>query len=725
MRKNNKDVKNTFGNIDKSKIKIEKQLVTDSLRTNYMPYAMSVIISRAIPEIDGFKPAHRKLLYTMYNMGLLNSGAKYTKSANIVGQGMKLNPHGDATIYETMVRLTDANEALLFPFVDAKGSFGKHYSRDMAPAAARYTEARLCKSCELIFGDIEKNAVEFIPNYDGTMKEPVLLPSVFPNILVNPNQGIAVGMASNICSFNLKEVCEATMELIKNKNYDVLEKIKGPDFPTGGIYLYNEKELKDVCNTGRGTFKIRSVYSYDKKSNRIEITQIPYSTTVELIIDKVIDLVKNNKIREVSDIRDETDLTGLKIAIDLKKGSDPDKLMNKLFKMTSLEDTFSCNFNILVNGNPKVLGISDIIKEWIIFRIGCIKNKSIFELNKKKNRLHLLEGLSAVSLNIDKVIKIIRNTEKDTDVVPTLMEKFKIDEKQANYIAEIKLRNLNKEYILNLLKDINSLNKDIEELENIISDEKLIKKIIIKELQGVIKKYEIERKTKVTTEIEEIEISEEQDDDAYNVVVFITKEGYLKKITPISLRSSGEHKLKENDEIVYQCPCMSNAELLVFNDKAEVYKVRLSEFEDSKASLLGEYIPAKVGMSVNEKYVFSCILVPGKDLIFFYENGKVGRVPMDSYLTKTNRKKLSNAYSEKSKIINIVDAYENEYLIITSNKDKKFIIGVNRIPSKTTRNNGGVAVLKTNTKVTLLSGEKTDVLREDLFCPKSLPSTGK
>lgn len=725
MRKNNKDVKNTFGNIDKSKIKIEKQLVTDSLRTNYMPYAMSVIISRAIPEIDGFKPAHRKLLYTMYNMGLLNSGAKYTKSANIVGQGMKLNPHGDATIYETMVRLTDANEALLFPFVDAKGSFGKHYSRDMAPAAARYTEARLCKSCELIFGDIEKNAVEFIPNYDGTMKEPVLLPSVFPNILVNPNQGIAVGMASNICSFNLKEVCEATMELIKNKNYDVLEKIKGPDFPTGGIYLYNEKELKDVCNTGRGTFKIRSVYSYDKKSNRIEITEIPYSTTVELIIDKVIDLVKNNKIREVSDIRDETDLTGLKIAIDLKKGSDPDKLMNKLFKMTSLEDTFSCNFNILVNGNPKVLGISDIIKEWIIFRIGCIKNKSIFELNKKKNRLHLLEGLSAVSLNIDKVIKIIRNTEKDTDVVPTLMEKFKIDEKQANYIAEIKLRNLNKEYILNLLKDINSLNKDIEELENIISDEKLIKKIIIKELQGVIKKYEIERKTKVTTEIEEIEISEEQDDDAYNVVVFITKEGYLKKITPISLRSSGEHKLKENDEIVYQCPCMSNAELLVFNDKAEVYKVRLSEFEDSKASLLGEYIPAKVGMSVNEKYVFSCILVPGKDLIFFYENGKVGRVPMDSYLTKTNRKKLSNAYSEKSKIINIVDAYENEYLIITSNKDKKFIIGVNRIPSKTTRNNGGVAVLKTNTKVTLLSGEKTDVLREDLFCPKSLPSTGK
>lgn len=725
MRKNDKNIKNTFGNIDKSKIKIEKQLVTESLRTNYMPYAMSVIISRAIPEIDGFKPSHRKLLYTMYSMGLLNSGAKYTKSANIVGQGMKLNPHGDGTLYETMVRLTDANEALLFPFVDAKGSFGKHYSRDMAPAASRYTEAKLCKGCELIFGDIDKNAVEFVPNYDGTLKEPVLLPSVFPNILVNPNQGIAVGMASNICSFNLKEVCEATIELIKNKNYDVLEKIKGPDFPTGGIYLYNEKELKDVCNTGKGTFKIRSIYSYDKKSNRIEITEIPYSTTVELIIDKVIDLVKNNKIREVSDIRDETDLTGLKIAIDLKKGSDPDKLMSKLFKMTSLEDTFSCNFNILVNGNPKVLGISDIIKEWIIFRIGCIKNKSIFELNKKKNRLHLLEGLSAVSLNIDKVIKIIRNTEKDTDVVPTLMEKFKIDEKQANYIAEIKLRNLNKEYILNLLKDINSLNKDIEELENIISDEKLIKKIIIKELQGVIKKYEIERKTKVITEIEEIEVSEEQDDDAYNVVVFITKEGYLKKITPISLRSSGEHKLKENDEIIYQCPCMSNAELLVFNDKAEVYKVRLSEFEDSKTSLLGEYIPAKVGMSVNEKYVFSCILVPGKDLIFFYENGKVGRVPMDSYLTKTNRKKLSNAYSEKSKIINIVDAYENEFLIITSSKNKKFTIGVSKLPSKTTRNNGGVAVLKTNTKVTLLSGEKTDVLKEDLFCPKSLPSTGK
>lgn len=671
---------------------VVEQPITRTLETNFMPYAMSAILSRAIPEIDGFKPSHRKLLYTMYNMGLLN-GAK-TKSANIVGQTMRLNPHGDAAIYETMVRLTVGNEALLHPFVESKGNMGKSYSRDMAYAAPRYTEAKLAPIAGELFKDIDKDTVDMADNYDGSMKEPTLFPVTFPSVLVNANNGIAVGMASKICSFNLAEVCKTEIEFIKDDEINVADYLLAPDFPIGGELLYDRAEIEKLYNTGLGSVKIRAVYSYDKSANCIDITEIPPSTTVEAIIEKIIELAKLKKITEINDIRDETDLKGLKITIDLKRGTDHEKLMQKLFKMTPLQDSFSCNFNILVGGAPKVMGIKEILSEWTAFRVDCVKRRTFFELTKAKEKYHLLKGLQKILLDIDKAIKIVRETAEEKDVVPNLMIGFGIDEIQAEYVAEIKLRHLNREYILKRLDDIENLEKQIAELEDILSSRRKVLNIIIKELEEIIKKYGQERKTKIiSAEENKITVEEEAVPD-YPVTLFYTKEGYFKKITPQSLRMSGEHKLKEGDEIVTTVETTNAAELLFFTDKCQVYKSRANDFEDSKTSVLGDYIPAKLGFEEGEKPVSMVITTDYTGFVmFFFTNGRIAKVGLSAYATKTNRKKLISAYTDKFELCKIMHIPADCELVLKSSSGRMLLLHTGALQVKATKDNGGVAVM--------------------------------
>ncbi len=672
---------------------INNQQITYTLESNYMPYAMSVIISRAIPEIDGFKPSHRKLLYTMYKMGLITSAR--IKSANVVGRTMQLNPHGDAAIYETMVRLTEGHQALLHPLVDSKGNFGRQYSRDMAYAAARYTEVKLSKICTEVFGDIDKDTVDFVDNYDGSLKEPTLLPVSFPNILVNPNQGIAVGMASNICSFNLSEICDATIKLMKNPEADILDVLKAPDFSTGGEVLYDEATFREIYSTGRGSFKLRAKYEYDKKANCIDIKEIPYTTTVEAIIEKIIELIKGGKLKEISDIRDETDLSGLKVTIDLKKGTDPQKLMAKLYKMTPLQDSFGCNFNILVEGSPMVLGVSDIICEWLRFRKNCIKRGIRYDIDKKNAKLHLLKGLEKILLDIDKAIKIVRETEEEQMVVPNLMSGFGIDEIQAEFVAEIKLRNLNKEYILKRTAEIEALEAEIKDLQETLDSNKKIEKIIEKQLKEISKKFGAPRKTEIVEETEADSVSIEEQVENYPVKLFVTADGYLKKISLLSLRFSGEQKLKENDRIV-QCIETDNiTELLVFSSSGEVYKTKAHEIPDSKASLLGEYLPNVLQMSGDEKVVG---FVETHDysgyLLFCFENGKVAKVELKSYWTKSNRKKLTNAYSTASPLVKVIHVLEDTDIVLFSNSGKALCFSTEKVALKTTKSTQGVMVMQ-------------------------------
>ena len=660
---------------------IQEQQIIDTLEENYMPYAMSVIISRAIPEIDGLKPSHRKLLYTMYKMGLLNGNL--TKSANVVGQTMKLNPHGDSAIYETMVRLTDGNGALLLPLVKSKGNFGRVYSRDMAYAASRYTEVKLNPVCSELFGDLDKNTVDFVDNYDGTMKEPTLLPATFPSILANPNQGIAVGMASNICSFNLRELCEATIMLMHDPDADILDTLLAPDFPTGGELIYNHSELREIYRTGRGSFKVRAKYKYDKSQNCIDIKEIPYTTTVEVIIDKIVDLVKSGKVKEISDIRDETDLKGLKITIDLKRGVDPDKLMLKLFKMTPLQDSFGCNFNILVEGSPIVLGVNDMICEWLRFRRSCIKRAIAFDIQKKSEKLHLLEGLSLILLDIDKAIKIVRETEDDSMVIPNLMKGFKITEVQAEYVAEIKLRNLNKDYILKRIAEIETLKKELEELKSTLESKTKINKLIEKQLKQIAKKYGSDRKTEIITADEIKDIVEEEIIDNYSVKLFRTQHGYLKKISLVSLRTSGEQRLKDDDTMIQEIEAQNSSEIIFFARSGDVYKIKAYDVPDSKASLLGEFIPNLVGLTEKEEIVgMSATDDFSGDLVFFFENGKAARVPLKSYQTKTNRKKLANGFSSKSPLVEMfyLPAETEMDIVLFSDKDRAITVPLAKDP---------------------------------------------
>ncbi len=677
---------------------IAEQPITETLETNYMPYAMSVIISRAIPEIDGLKPSHRKLLYTMYKMGLL--GGKLTKSANIVGQTMKLNPHGDQAIYATMVRLTEGNQTLLLPLIESKGNFGKQYSRDMAYAAARYTEARLAPVCAELFGDINKNTVKFVDSYDGEMQEPSLLPVSFPNILVNPNLGIAVGMASNICSFNLKEVCDATIEYMKNPSLDLLSVMPAPDFPLGGNLIYDEAGMRDIYQTGRGSFKMRAEYIYDKKNNCIEVTEIPYSTTIEAIIEKLLELIKANKLKEISDVRDETGLDGFKLTIDLKRGTDPDALMLKLFKMTPLEDSFGCNFNVLINNTPRVMGVGEIIGEWVKFRMDCIKRGLQYDIDRKTERLHLLTGLKKILLDIDKAVSIIRHTELEADVVPNLMVGFDIDKIQAEYVAEIKLRNLNKEYILNRTSDIEKLIDDIDKLSKILSSDKEVKKVIAKQLGEVSKKYGTERKTRLIKG-EEIETYEENNAiEDYHVTVFVTRDGYVKKITDQSLRfSTNEHKLKEEDVITQTADATNKSELLYFTDKATVYKTRLYELPDGKVSAMGDYMPQVLGFENDEKPLYAVMTADHKGhLLFAFENGKMAKVPLSAYATKTNRKKLIGAYSDKSPIVSVTYLAEDTDMVAFTDNNKALVFNTDKIAEKTTKSTQGVQVMKITKK---------------------------
>ncbi len=671
---------------------VVEQPITRTLETNFMPYAMSAILSRAIPEIDGFKPSHRKLLYTMYNMGLLN-GQK-TKSANIVGQTMRLNPHGDAAIYETMVRLTVGNEALLHPFVESKGNMGKSYSRDMAYAAPRYTEAKLAPVAAELFKDIDKDTVDMVDNYDGSMKEPSLFPVTFPSVLVNANNGIAVGMASKICSFNLAEVCKTEIEFIKDDEINVADYLLAPDFPIGGELLYDRAEIEKIYNTGSGSVKIRAVYSYDKSANCIDITEIPPSTTVEAIIEKIIELVKLKKVTEINDVRDETDLKGLKITIDLKRGTDYEKLMQKLFKMTPLQDSFSCNFNILVGGAPKVMGVKEILTEWTAFRVDCVKRRTFFELTKAKEKYHLLKGLQKILLDIDKAIKIVRETAEEKEVVPNLMIGFGIDEIQAEYVAEIKLRHLNREYILKRLDDIENLEKLIAELEDILNSRRKVLNIIIKELEEVIKKYGQERKTKIiSAEENQITVEEEAVPD-YPVTLFYTKDGYFKKITPQSLRMSGEQKLKEGDEIVTTVETTNDVDLLFFTDKCQVYKSKANDFEDTKASVLGDYVPSKLGFEDGEKPV---AMITTTDytgfMMFFFTNGRVAKVGLSAYATKTNRKKLISAYTDKFELCKIMHIPSDCELVLKSSSGRMLLLHTGALQVKATKDNGGVAVM--------------------------------
>jgi DNA gyrase subunit A len=658
-----------------------------------MPYAMSVIVSRAIPEIDGLKPSHRKLLYTMYKMGLLK-GQK-TKSANVVGQTMKLNPHGDMAIYETMVRLTTGNMALLHPLVESKGNFGKVFSREMRFAAPRYTEVKLAAISEELFRDIDKDTVDFIDNYDGTMKEPVLLPSVFPNILVNPNQGIAVGMASNICSFNLKEVCEATIAYIKKDNIDLMHYLKAPDFSTGGQLILNEQEMRKIYETGRGSFKIRAKYRFDKKNSCIDIYEIPYTTSSEAIIEAIAGIIKKGRIKDITDVRDETDLAGLKITIDIKKNSDPDEIMNKLFKFTPLQDSFGCNFNILINQKPMVLGVLDILDHWIQFRMDCIRRKSEFDIRKKSDALHLLNGLAKILLDIDKAIRIIRNTEQEALVVPNLMEGFGIDNAQAEFIAEIKLRNLNREYIIKHTSEINRLKKEIADLKDIVAHDARVLDIICVQLKEISKKYGQERKTEIISEEHVEEITTENLIEDYNVRLFLTDQGYIKKISLVSLRSSGEHKLKEDDFIIQETETRNKADLLLFSNKCIVYKVRIHELQDSKASLLGDYLNNILDLEPDEK-IIKMYATENYDgyFLFSYENGKMAKIPLSSYATKTNRKKLSNAYNAASKLVDMFFLEADTDFAAFSSIDKVLVFNTSQINPKATRDSQGVNVLK-------------------------------
>jgi len=714
-------------NVEGLRAEVLEQAITDTLETNYMPYAMSVIVSRAIPEIDGFKPSHRKLLYTMYKMGLLNGSR--TKSANIVGQTMRLNPHGDAAIYETMVRLSKGHEALLVPFVDSKGSFGKVYSRDMAYAASRYTEAKLAPVCAEIFKDIDHDTVDFMDNYDGSMKEPQLLPTTFPNILVSSNQGIAVGMASMICGFNLEEVCRTTIEFMKDSQCDLFETLKAPDFPTGGELIFNREAMEQVYNTGRGSFKVRAKWEYIKDQNLIEIRQIPYTTTAEAIIDKVAELIKTGKVKEIADMRDETDLSGLKLAIDLKRGTDPEKLMQKLFKMTPLMDSFSCNFNILIAGMPRVMGVREILDEWSAWRIESVRRRVYYELTRKKEKLHLLKGLGKILLDIDKAIRIIRETELEADVIPNLMIGFGIDEIQAEYVAEIKLRNINREYILKRVEETDSLEKEIADLEDITKNKSRIKKIIIDELQNVIKKYGQPRKTDIIFEhevVEEMQVVEEVAD--YPVTVFMSRHGYFKKITPQSLRMNSEQKYKEEDGPFISFETTNNTELLVFTDKCQVYKTRVSEFEDTKASALGAFLPAKLQMDEGENVIY--LMQPGDyigNILFFFENGKVARVSLASYATKTNRKKLTGAYSDKSPLKTILPIDGEKEVAMFSTEGRALIFNSAQLAPKSTRDSQGVAVMTLKTKYRLRGAmwlEETSIKNVSRYRVRSLPAAG-
>lgn len=675
----------------------KEEQITETLVTNYMPYAMSVILSRAIPEIDGLKPSHRKLLYTMYNMGLLKGST--IKSANIVGRTMQLNPHGDASIYETMVRLSRGNESLLLPYVESKGNFGKAYSKNMMYAASRYTEAKLAPICKELFDDIDKDTVDFVDNYDNTMKEPKLLPVTFPSVLCNVTTGIAVGMASSIASFNLKEVCETTIALMKNPDHVISDTLIAPDFVGGGYVIYNKDEFEKIYETGKGSIKVRSKYSYDKSYNCIDITEIPPTTTSEAIIDKIIELVKANKIREISDIRDETDLSGLKITIDLKRGTDPDNLMAKLYKLTTLEDTFSCNFNVLINGNPGVRGVRELLNEWVKFRLNCVTRRINFSLGKKRQQLHLLKGLSKILLDIDKAIKIVRETESEADVVPNLMIGFGIDEVQAEYVAEIKLRHLNREYILKRISDIEALEDEIASLEADLSSNSRKKKIIIAELKEVVKKYDKGRKSEIIYDLpEEVEISTNDAPD-YPVTLFLTKEGYAKKIKTANLRMSGEQKLKEGDSIVDEVECSNKDEMLVFTDKQQVYKAKVDDLTDTKASVLGDYVPAKLNMPDDENVKFITPISEYKGyVIFIFENGKLAKVDMESYSTKTNRKKLVNAYSDKSPLIRAFYFEDDTDIVITVSNGRNLLLNTAVIASKTTKNTQGIQVIRMKNK---------------------------
>ena len=704
-----------------------EQAISETLEINYMPYAMSVIVSRAIPEIDGFKPSHRKLLYTMYKMGLLTGGR--TKSANIVGQTMRLNPHGDAAIYETMVRLAKGNETLLHPFVDSKGNFGKVYSRDMAYAAARYTEAKLDSICTELFKDIDSDTVDMVDNYDATMKEPALLPTTFPNVLVSANQGIAVGMASNICSFNLKEVCDTTIALMKNPDHDILETLPGPDFSTGAELLFDEATTREIYTTGRGSFKLRAKWHYEKTGNLIEITEIPYSTATEVIMDKVAELIKAGKIKEIADMRDETDLGGLKLTIDLKRGVDPEKLMQKLYRLTPLQDSFPCNFNVLIAGMPRVMGVGEILEEWTAWRTDCVKRRIFFQIRKKEDRLHLLKGLARILLDIDKAIAIIRETEMENEVVPNLMIGFGIDEIQANYVAEIRLRNINKEYILKQTKAIDQLEKEIEELQSTLNSSRKLKNVIIKELEEVSKKYGKPRKTEILYQIDEIEpeVEEEVVPD-YPVTVFVSREGYMKKITQQSLRMSGEQKFKEGDSLLFSRETTNRAEFLVFTDKFQCYKSRLSDFEDSKASLLGDYLPQKLGFEQEEKMVALVFCGDYKGFVlFFFENGKVAKVPLSAYETKTNRKKLTGAYSDKSPLVKAVAMDADEQMVLYSSDGRAAIFSTAQLLPKTTRNTQGVAVLTLKKKAVLTDAvllAESGMVNQSRYRTKTIPSAG-
>jgi len=706
---------------------VEHQLITDTLRENYMPYAMSVIMSRAIPEIDGFKPSHRKVLYTMYTMGLLKGGL--IKSARIAGETMKLNPHGDAANYDTMVRLSRGNEALLHPFVESKGNFGKAYSTDMECAASRYTEAKLAPIASELFADIDKDAVDFVDNFDATLKEPLLFPVTFPTILVNNNLGIAVGMASNICSFNLEEVCETTIALLKDPEHDILSTLKAPDFPGGGQLIYKREDLEKIYDTGRGSIKVRSVYSYDKSNNCIDVTQIPYTTSIEAIIAKVTDLVKAGKVKEINDIRNETDLQGLKITIDLKRGTDPDKLMNKLFASTPLEDSFGCNFNVLVGGVPMVMGVRGLLDEWIAFRMECIRRRTYFDLSKARDKLHLLKGLEKILLDIDRAIEIVRETDEEAEVVPNLMIGFGIDQIQAEYVAEIKLRHLNREYIIKRLADVAELEKLVADLEDTLKSKARIRRIIIDELQTVAKKYGQPRRTEIiyATDIVEVEEEEEQVAD-YPCTFFFTKDGYFKKITPQSLRMSGEHKLKEGDSIIQTVESSNNRDLLFFSDQSNVYKSRAADFKDTKTSVMGDYVPAKLGFAEGEGTCYMAVLTEYTGyMLFFYENGKVAKVEMSAYATKANRRKLVGAYSDKSPLVAAFYVPADCEFVLTSTSGRRLLLHTGAIAPKSTRSTIGVQAMTLKGRHYLQSValyEKGTLTKESRYRTKSLPAAG-
>ena len=705
---------------------VVEQPITATLDENYMPYAMSVIVSRAIPEIDGFKPSHRKLLYTMYKMGLLTGGR--TKSANIVGQTMRLNPHGDQAIYETMVRLAKGNESLLHPFVDSKGNFGKVYSRDMAYAASRYTEAKLSPICAELFRDLDCDAVDFVDNYDNTTKEPALLPTTFPNVLVSANQGIAVGMASQICGFNLGEVCETTIAYLKNPEHDITATLIAPDFPTGGEIVCGGDDLRAIYRTGRGGVKVRARWRYDKGENVIEVYEIPYSTTIEAILDKVAELVKAGKVKEIADMRDETDLSGLKLAIDLKRGVEPEKLMAKLFRLTPLQDTVSCNFNILIAGMPRVMGVGEVLEEWTAWRTDCVKRRVYFVLNRKKEKLHLLQGLKRILLDIDKAIRIIRETEEEADVIPNLMIGFGIDQVQAEYVAEIKLRNINKEYILKRVQETAALADEIEDLEDTLAKPARIRKIIIGELEDVKKKYAVPRRTGVVYSHEVEDVEEEEAPEDYPVHLFLSREGYFKKITPQSLRMSGEQKYKEGDGPRQYFEATNNTELMFFTDRQQVYKTRASEFGETKASLLGDYLPAKLGMDGGENVVFLCL--PGDysgALLFFFENGRAARVALSAYATTSNRRKLTGAYCDKFPLVHIEQLAEDTELALETSEPRALLVHTALLAPKTTRSTQGVQVMNIKPKYRLervLRAESCGITNASRYRTRTIPAAG-